>query len=86
MMGFSGLLGYLTFKTIKNAISNASTMEGWMERRCCGDSPMNLYDLGIISNWVGVLGMNPLLWFSISPPAKHSVPLGPEFPTKPEFL
>ncbi len=85
MMGFSGLLGVIAFKTFRNILSNAATMEGWVERRDCGDSANNIYDLGVVYNWVSVVGINPLLWFSPTPPSRYGVPIGPEFPIKPEI-
>ena len=86
MMGFAGLLGYLALKTVKNIHSNSVTMDSWAEKSCCGDSPLNGYDLGAVHNWTILLGENPFLWFSPYPPSKYSVMLGPDFPRKPELF
>jgi hypothetical protein len=86
MMGFAGLLGYIALKTFRNIVSNAATMEGWLERQCCGDSAANIFDLGLVHNWVSIVGVNPFLWFSATPPCRFSVPLGPDFAKKPDRL
>jgi hypothetical protein len=86
MMGFSGLLCYLGFKTLKNIHCNAVTMDSWTQKLCCGDGAMNGFDLGVVHNWTVILGENPLLWFSTTPPETNGITSGPEFPKKPEYL
>ena len=86
MMGFAGLLGHLSFKTLKNIHCNALTMDSWTQKTCFGDSVLNGFDLGIVKNWTLLLGEEPLLWLSTRPPEKFGVSIGPEFPHKPEYL
>jgi hypothetical protein len=86
MSGFSGFLGFIMLKTIRNVVKNLATMDSWMIKRCCSDPELNIYDLGIVNNWVSAFGTNPVLWFSTDPPTKFSVPLGPKFEVQPDSL
>jgi palmitoyltransferase ZDHHC6 len=83
MTGFAGLLASIMFKNFKNIFNNLTIMDSWITQKWCGQSDMNLYDLGIVYNWVSVFGINPLLWITPSPPSRHSVIHGPDFPVNP---
>lgn len=84
MMGFLGLLLHILQKTMRNAIRNVSTLDGWVEKSLCGSGESNFFHLGLVQNLVIAFGDNPIFWFSSSPPTRFGVPLGPDFPVQPE--
>ena len=82
MLGFAGFLGLVMVKTTRFTLSNLTVIDSWMIRCCFSDPEINVFDLGVVANWIAFFGTNPLLWFSPKTPTKFGVTIGPNFETR----